>query len=67
MISSNYDATDCGMLGISMDDEGMVQIENQLTDETFTFHRDYLDEVVDSLNEFRRWLASEATNDERST
>ena len=67
MISSNYDTTDCGMLGISVDDESMVTIENQLTDESFKFHRDYLDEVVDTLNEFRRWLASEATEDERSS
>jgi hypothetical protein len=51
MISSNYDATDRGMLNISMDDKVMVQIEHQVMDDTVEFHRDYFDEVVDTLNE----------------
>ena len=45
-----------GMLGVSMDESGMVLIEHQETDKTFTFHRDDLEEVIDTLIDFRNQL-----------
>lgn len=42
-----------GMLGVSMDEDGMIQMEHQFTDKTFEFDRKDLDEVIGVLATFR--------------
>jgi len=48
-----------GMIGVSMDEEAMIQMEHQETDKTFEFLRDDLDEVIAVLTEFREFLEQE--------
>jgi hypothetical protein len=45
-----------GMLGVSMDEKGMIQLEHQDTHAKFDFARADLDEVIGVLCDFRAML-----------
>jgi hypothetical protein len=45
-----------GMVGVSMDESGMVQMEHQDTLQLFDFDRADLDEVIGVLCDFRTML-----------
>lgn len=48
-----------GMLGVSMDEAGIVQMEHIFTRKTFEFAREDLDEVIGVLASFRVFLEAE--------
>lgn len=53
-----------GMLGVSMDEAGIIQIQHMLTEKTFEFARDDLDEIIGVLTAFRMFLETGETGGE---